>query len=167
MVDIDTETHTFLFDCKISIDTRSPHPLFKLAKDFEILELTNKLSPVSYVVNGDTIFIQDIDAKTIQFENGKYDIAEPVYPKEFIPFLFSIVGWKDINRLSMLYLIPGSLDCQVIYGELEKISDAGFELTLKELLSDEKININPRDGFPVSFNMLDGNLVVRELKLMR
>jgi hypothetical protein len=126
------------------------------------LELTNKLSPVSYIVNGDTLFIQDMDAKTIQFKTSQYDIADPVYPEEFIPFLFSIADWKDIKKMSMLYLISGSLECQVIHCELEKISDKGYDFSLKEFLGDEKINIYSKGGFPISFTTLDGTLVVKE-----
>jgi len=37
-IDVDTATHTFLFDCNILADIRSPHLLFRLAKDFEILD---------------------------------------------------------------------------------------------------------------------------------
>jgi hypothetical protein len=131
-------------------------------KNVSVLELTNKLSPVSYIINRDTVFIQDIKAKTIEFKNNTYDIAEAVYPKEFIPFLFSIADWKDIKQLSMLYHIPESLHCHVIRGELENISEGGITFSLKKLLVDEKEIILCRDGFPVSFKMLDGKIAKRE-----
>ncbi|MCK5136768.1 MAG: hypothetical protein KAR19_13340 [Bacteroidales bacterium] len=120
------------------------------------IELTNKLSPVCYIANGDTVFNQNIQNKTINFKNERFDIAEPVYPKEFIPFLFSIIDWNDIDELSLLYLIPDSKDCQVIFCKGEKNSTRGFELIMEYPLSDDKIKIVSIDGVPQVFTTLDG-----------
>ena len=119
-------------------------------------EITNKLSPVRYIANGDTIFNQNIQNKTINFKNTQFDIAEPIYPKEFIPFLFSIIDWNDIDELSLLYLIPDSKNCQVIFCKSEKNSTRGFELIMEYLLSDDKIEIVSMHGIPQSFTTLEG-----------
>ncbi len=127
-----------------------------------ILELTNKLSPMCYFVNGDTIFSQNIDDKTIKFKHQQYNIAEPVYPKEFIPFLFSIIDWNNVDNLSMLYLIPDTKDCQVIYCKREESYSGGNELIMEYPLLDDKIKIVIKNGVPQSFNALDGRLFLKE-----
>ena len=121
------------------------------------LELTNKLSPVRYIANGDTIFNQNIDDKTINFKNKQFDIAEAVYPKEFIPFLFSILDWNDINELSIVYLIPKSKDSDVILCRRIQIADNnGFKLEMKYPLYDDIINIETVNGVPIVFKTIDG-----------
>ncbi len=127
-----------------------------------VLELTGMLSPLTYMVNGDTIFIQDPDKKTLQFKEKIYDIAEPIYPKEFVPFLFAIADWGEADKKSMLYLNPGSLRCQVINAESERISGTSTDISLREFLSDDEIKIMSKEGYPVSFRFVDGRLLERE-----
>lgn len=115
------------------------------------LYLTHKLSPICYIANIDTIFSQNIDDKTIKFKRGQYNIAEPVYPKEFIPFLFSIIDWNDIDELSLLYLIPNSKNCQVIFCKRKESSFKGIELIMKYPLSNDEIKIVSMYGVPQSF----------------
>lgn len=128
------------------------------------LELTNRLSPVNYITDGDTIFKQDIDRKTILINGKQYDIAEPIYPKEFIPFLFSMSDWNVTREQSLLYLTPGSLNCQVIRCKLERKSAEGFEFVMKDFLSDNKISIKSKNGIPESFVTTEGKQVFLERK---
>jgi hypothetical protein len=121
-----------------------------------ILVLTEKLSPECYLNGSDTIFSQDINSKKIRFHNMQYDIAEPVYPKEFIPFLFSMIDWKDINELSMLYLIPDSRDCNTIHCKSEGCTSVGYKLTMRYPLSNDSIKIFPSNGFPQGFTSISG-----------
>jgi len=125
-----------------------------------VLELTDKLSPICYIAGSDTIFSQDISDKTIRFNRVKYDIAEPVYPKEFIPFLFSIIDWKDIDELSMLYLIPDSKDSQVIICKSEKSSTSEYKLVMHYPLENDQICFVVRNGFPMSFTSISGEQYV-------
>lgn len=69
-IGVDTAAHTFLFDCKITVDTKSPHLLFKLAKDFEILsfQVNGKKTPYDrfgYFIHSttDTVGIQHLDIR--------------------------------------------------------------------------------------------------------
>lgn len=128
------------------------------------LELTNILSPVSYMIDGDTIFKQDTERQIITVNDKQYDIAEPIYPGEFIPFLFSMSDWNDTSEQSLLYLIPGSLSCQVIHCKLERRSEEGYEFVLKELLSDNRTVFRSKNGIPESFITTEGNMVLLERK---
>ncbi|MFA6482130.1 MAG: M1 family aminopeptidase [Bacteroidales bacterium] len=121
-----------------------------------ILELTDILSPIRFIAGSDTIFSQDINDKTIRFHHVHYDIAEPVYPKEFIPFLFSIIDWNDVDELSMLYLIPDSKNCQVIYCKSERGSSGEYNLTMQYPLSNDIVRIIARNGFPEGFRSSSG-----------
>lgn len=120
------------------------------------LELTGQLSPVCYIAGSDTVFSQNIGDKIIRFKDNRYDIAEPVYPKDFIPFLFSILDWNSIDELSMLYLIPDSKNCQVIYCKLEGNSSGEHQLVMRYPLSNDLIRITARNGFPQRFFSIDG-----------
>lgn len=167
---IPTDTAIFASDDgdkKIQVwfsNTKNRVKLFKRNENhLSVLELSSKLSPISYTVDRDTIFMQDIDEKTIQFKKRCFDIAEPIYPKEFIPFLFSLVDWNGTNELSLLYLVPEELSCNVVHCGLEKKSKIGFEVFLQETLSNKKINIRIRNGFPESFYSLDEVVYTRML----
>ena len=127
----------------------------KSDNSISILKLSDKLSPVRYIVKNDTIFSQNIENKTIQFKNNQYHLAEPVYPKEFIPFLFSMLDWGDIDELSMVYLKHKSSN--VITCRRIKTTDNGFKLEMKYPIYDDIIiNIETVNGVPCAFKTIGG-----------
>ncbi len=132
----------------------------KNSNSLSTLVLTNKLSPIRYISNNDTIFSQNIQNKTIKFKNKQYDIAEPIYPKEFIPFLFSVINWKEADELSLLYLIPNSKNCQVMFCKKRRNSKKGVELFLRYPLSDNRIKLVSNTGVPLEFTTLEGHEMV-------
>lgn len=127
-----------------------------------VLKLSDHLSPISYIADDKTIFSQDIKQKIIRFGTEQFDIAESIYPKEFVPFLFSLPDWRNTHHLSLLYLYPGRKRCQLIHCTLNSQTKESLELGLRTYLSDNEISLSISKGFPNSFKTEDGVFVKRK-----
>jgi len=92
----------------------------------------------------------------IQFKNNQYHIAEPIYPQEYIPFLFSMLDWNDIDKLSMVYLKHDSKSCNVISCRKTETTDNGFNLKMKYPLYVDSIKIETFNKVPKAFQTIDG-----------
>jgi hypothetical protein len=98
------------------------------------------------------------------YRDDEHHLAEPVYPKEFIPFLFSLVDWNELDRLSMLYLITNTSKCNVIRFTLQLEDKNGYHLLMTYPIGDSAIELRVKDGRPVEFMSSDGKFIRMQLQ---
>jgi hypothetical protein len=118
-----------------------------------VLELSPSLSPLKYSVNGATIYSLDPVMGKIVFADDAYDIAEPVYPEEFIVLLFACADWSKSPGESLLFLRPNTKWCAGAYAECERISDDKVKLKIDFYTGAMEMSI--RDGVPLEYT-IDG-----------
>jgi len=114
-----------------------------------VLELSPDLSPLQFRAGGDSFYTIDPAAGKIHFTDDAYDIAEPVYPEEFIGLLFSCVDWTKSSAQSLLFLRSGQKRCAGAYAERETL--AGRDAKLKINISTGTLEMVIRDGVPEEF----------------
>ncbi len=123
-----------------------------------VLELSAALSPSKYGVSGDLVYTLDPAAGTINFAGAAYDIAEPVYPEDFVGWLFSCVDWTKSSAESLLFLRSGQKRCAGAYAKREKI--AGRDVTLKIDTYAGTLEMSIRNGVPVEYTVDGGEKFV-------
>jgi hypothetical protein len=119
-----------------------------------VLELSPALSPLKYSVNGTPIYSLDPAMGKIDFADAAYDIAESVYPQEFIALLFSCVDWSRSSAESLLFLRSNTMWCAGAYAECERIS--GNEVKLKIDFYTGAMDMSIRDGVPQEYTVDGG-----------
>jgi len=116
-----------------------------------VLELSPSLSPLKYSVNGATVYSLDPAMGKIIFADAAYDIAEPVYPEEFIVLLFSCADWSKSPGESLLFLRSGKKWCAGAYAERERIP--ANEVKLKIDFYTGSMEMLVRDRMPLEYTV--------------
>ncbi len=125
--------------------------LRKEAEMESALELSPSLSPLKYSVNGATVYSLDPVMGKIVFTDAVYDIAEPVYPEEFIVPLFACADWSKSSTESLLFLRSDRKWCAGAYAERERI--LANEVNLKIDFYTGSMEMLVRDGMPLEYTV--------------
>jgi hypothetical protein len=118
-----------------------------------VLELSSALSPMKYSVNGAPVYSLNQTMGKIVLSDAPYDIAEPVYPEEFVGLLFSCADWSKSSAASLLFLRSDQKRCAGAYAECERISGNAVKLKIDFYTGSMEMSI--RDGVPLEYT-IDG-----------
>jgi hypothetical protein len=116
-----------------------------------VLELSSALSSLKYSVNNVLEYSLDPGMGKIVFADAAYDIAEPVYPEEFIVLIFAGADWSKSSMESLLFLRSDRKWCAGAYAERERIS--ANELKLKIDFYTGSMEMLIRDGVPQEYTV--------------
>ena len=95
-----------------------------------VFELSPALSPLRSTTDGILEYSLDAAKGQIRFPDNVYDIAEPIYPENFVCLLFSCLDWTKESEASLLFLRSNQKECDCAYARRRKISGQDIELEI-------------------------------------
>jgi len=117
------------------------------------LTMSKNYCPIEFKKNGETVYTIDTDSMLIHFKDTSFQIAESVYPSEFIPVLFSMVNWELTKEESLLYLRQNSKRCAAAQTTVTKIANDTFQLNIQMYY--KKVSAIVKNGQLVEFTIDD------------
>lgn len=113
------------------------------------LNVSNLLSPMEFRINNNLVYSIDSSKEKILFPDESYDIGEPVYPMEMLVLLFSLVDWTKCDSESLVFLKPGSKQCEVAYANKTDKTENSTNVLIS--LGYNKIELFLKNHVPVKY----------------
>lgn len=117
------------------------------------LQLDKNLIPQSFSRNGQLQYALDMEEGVIRFPAATEYVAEPVYPRVFLPFLLAAADWRPEQSRSLLVL-NGEHSAELAEARMSREKEsAGWLVRLKD---QEKFKLVFRNGILTGIVEADG-----------